>query len=61
MGTEFLGTVCPGGLFVQGDQSIGTNCGGPNVREPYAFGTKYVKASKVIFVKTSSAEHTKDI
>ena len=55
------GTVCPGGPnfagpFVhglelvrkrlsRGTNQLGTICGGPTVRGPYSFGTKYVTAS----------------
>ena len=38
-GPNWLGTICPCGL-----NWLGTNCGGPNVRGPYAVGTECVTA-----------------
>ena len=50
MGTKFLVTICPWGLLIQRDQLIGDPLWGPNVRGPYAFGTKCVTAEFWIFV-----------
>ena len=44
MGTELLGD-----RVSRGTNEFGTNCGGPNVRGPYLFGTKCVTAGGWIF------------
>ena len=50
-GPNRLGTICPRGPELirdhlsRGTNLLGTNYGGPNVRGPYAFGTKCVAAS----------------
>ena len=49
-GIKFLGTICPWGPFVQGDQfhgdhlSRGKGSGGPEVQESNGLGTKCVAA-----------------
>ena len=40
MGTELVGYY-----LSRGTNKLGTNCGGPNVRGPYVFGTKCVTAN----------------
>ena len=39
-----MGTELVGDRLSRGINQLGTNCGGPNVRGPYAFGTKCVIA-----------------
>ena len=42
-----MGTELVGDRLSRGTNQLGNNCGGPNVRGPYAFGTKCVTAQKV--------------
>ena len=39
-----MGTELVGDRLSRGTNHLGTNCGGPNVRGPYAFRTKCVTA-----------------
>ena len=46
-----MGTELVGDRLSRGTNQLGTNCGGPNVREPYVFGTKCVTAAISINIK----------
>ena len=44
-----IGTELVGDRLSRGTNQLGTNCGGPNVRGPYWFGTKCLNVLKKLF------------